>query len=98
MRGLRGGDQAGAAVSERQFLRRRALVNHTAAAAGMGDLLSAWIETDDLLKACRQQLRQLAVAAADVDEARVFAAGPLDGVGQYLYPSRPSMRKIEGTS
>jgi Rieske Fe-S protein len=22
---------------------------------------------------------------------------PLDGVGQYLYPSRPSMRKIEGT-
>jgi hypothetical protein len=22
---------------------------------------------------------------------------PLDGVGQYLYPSRPSMRKIPGT-
>ena len=22
---------------------------------------------------------------------------PLDGVGQYLYPSRPTMRKIEGT-
>ncbi len=25
------------------------------------------------------------------------AGEPLDGIGQYLYPSRPSMRKIEGT-
>ncbi len=24
-------------------------------------------------------------------------AEPLDGIGQYVYPSRPSMRKIEGT-
>ncbi len=34
-------------------------------------------------------------------ELRIFSprdpGEPLDGVGQYLYPSRPTMRKIEGT-
>ena len=69
MRSLRSGDEADAAIRQRQHLRRSAQVLDPLVRHGVGNLIGTRIDTDDTAEMIRQLARQLSVSASDIDRS-----------------------------